>query len=154
MLLFVIYLSLPFLVPIYLLITTWFSTMLMASTPTLLRRNGRFVPKCHLLLHVCYSDQYDFEKDIYTGTLTGSLLSLQPSTAELALFSIFQTPGGVGLPDRECLPVSLSTSLDVTFSYHSITSFTYSLLVCMLLLCLYYKLCIFQKSKWVFFLDK
>lgn len=116
-----LFLILPFAsaVPIYLSITTWSSMMLTACTPTLLKQNGRFVPEFHLPVHVCYSDKIAFLWNMFMFTCdAGKLFSLQPSTSGLALFSIFQTPGGVGLSDRECLPVGLPALLWCITNYY------------------------------------
>lgn len=92
---------------IYLWIITWSSMMLTACTHTPLKPKGRFVSDSHLLVH----DRVAFLDNacMFVVTLiSGKLFSLQPSTFGPTLFSIFQTPGGVGLPDREHLPVRLT----------------------------------------------
>lgn len=81
--------------------------MLTACTPTPLKPKGRFVSDSHLLVHdrlACLDNACMF---VVITLITGKLFSLQPSTFGPTLFAIFQTPGGVGLPDREHLPVRL-----------------------------------------------
>lgn len=63
----------------------------------------------------------------------GKLFSLQPSTSGHALFSNFQTPGGVGLPDWECLSVSLLWYIvnDYTLPFDSSSVYGYILTKCL-----------------------
>lgn len=81
--------------------------MLTACTPTPLKPKGRFVSDSHLLVHdrlACLDNACMF---VVVTLITGKLFSLQPNTFGPTLFAIFQTPGGVGLPDREHLHVRL-----------------------------------------------